>query len=176
MFSYCLCFKMEFSLQFSESYLGQLRALVGNRRLLAVGARDLIEDDMGRFLIIKRTDSGHWGLPGGSMELGESLMDVVFREAMEEANASLERVTPFGLSSDPNIEQHTYPNGDQLQNISLLAHGYLANSDYAPDGAEVSKIRFVRYEEIDRDSFVATEYPTFSHWQSFKDTGTFQIV
>ncbi len=176
MFSYCLCFKMEFSLQFSESYLGQLRALVGNRRLLAVGARVLIEDDMGRFLIIKRTDSGHWGLPGGSMELGESLMDVVFREAMEEANASLERVTPFGLSSDPNIEQHTYPNGDQLQNISLLAHGYLANSDYAPDGAEVSKIRFVRYEEIDRDSFVATEYPTFSHWQSFKDTGTFQIV
>ena len=167
---------MEFSLQFSDSYLGQLRALVGNRRLLAVGARVLIENDMGRFLIIKRTDSGHWGLPGGSMELGESLMDVVFREAMEEANASLERVTPFGLSSDPNIEKHTYPNGDQLQNISLLAHGYLANSDYAPDGAEVSKIRFVRYEEIDPDSFVATEYPTFSHWQSFKDTGTFQIV
>ena len=163
-------------MQFSDSYLGQLRALVGNRRLLAVGARVLIENDMGRFLIIKRTDSGHWGLPGGSMELGESLMDVVFREAMEEANASLERVTPFGLSSDPNIEKHTYPNGDQLQNISLLAHGYLANSDYAPDGAEVSKIRFVRYEEIDPDSFVATEYPTFSHWQSFKDTGTFQIV
>lgn len=163
-------------MQFSESYLGQLRALVGNRRLLAVGARILIEDDMGRFLIIKRTDSGHWGLPGGSMELGESLMDVVFREAMEEANASLERVTPFGLSSDPNIEQHTYPNGDQLQNISLLAHAYLANSSYSPDGGEASEIRFVRYEEIDRESFVATEYPTFSHWQSFKDTGTFQVV
>ncbi|WP_440853544.1 NUDIX domain-containing protein [Sinorhizobium sp. 22678] len=143
---------------------------------MAVGARVLIEDGMGRFLIIKRTDSGHWGLPGGSMELGESLMDVVFREALEEANVSLERVTAFGLSSDPNIEQHTYPNGDQLQNISLLAHGYVANSDYAPDGGEASEIRFVRYEEIDRDSFVATEYPTFSHWQSFKDTGTFQIV
>ncbi|MCV6585239.1 MAG: NUDIX domain-containing protein [Marinibacterium sp.] len=167
---------MEFLLQFSESYLGQLRALVGNRRLLAVGARVLIEDAMSRFLIIKRTDSGHWGLPGGSMELGESLMDVVFREAREEANASLERVTAFGLSSDPNIEQHTYPNGDQLQNISLLAHGYLSNADYAPDGGEASEIRFVRYEEIDPDSFVATEYPTFSHWQSFKDTGTFQIV
>lgn len=110
------------------------------------------------------------------MELGESLMNVVFREAMEEANASIERVTAFGLSSDPNIEQHTYPNGDKLQNISLLAHGYLANTDYAPDGGEASEIKFARYEEIDENSFVVTEYPTFLYWQSFRDTGTFQIV
>lgn len=163
-------------MRFSESYLGQLRAVVGSRCLLAVGARVLIEDHLGRFLLIQRTDSGEWGLPGGSMELGESLMDVVFREAREEANASIERVTAFGLSSDPTVERHIYPNEDQLQNISLLAHGYLTNSDYAPDGGEVSEISFVRYEDIDRGSFVATEYPTFSHWKSFKDTGQFQIV
>ncbi len=163
-------------MHFSESYLGKLRALVGNRCLLAVGARVLIEDNLGRFLLIKRTDSGVWGLPGGLMELDESLMDVVFREALEEASASIERVTAFGLSSNPNVEKHTYPNGDQLQNISLLAHGYLANSDYAPDGDEASEIKFTRYEDIDRDSFESTEYPTFAHWQSFKDTGVFQIV
>ena len=163
-------------MKFSESYLGQLRALVGSRCLLAVGARVLIEDSMGRFLLIRRTDSGDWGLPGGSMELGESLMDVVFREAIEEANASIERVTAFGLSSNPNIEQHTYPNGDQLQNISLLAHGYLVNNDFAPDGREASEIKFSHHKDIDRESFVETEYPTFEHWQSFKDTGVFQIV
>lgn len=163
-------------MRFSESYLGQLRSLVGSRGLLAIGARVVIEDSAGRFLLIKRTDSGLWGLPGGSMELGESLMDVVFREAMEEANATIEKVTAFGLSSDPNVEQHTYPNGDQLQNISLLAHGYISNSDYAADGGEASEIKFISYEDIDRDSFVATECPTFSHWQAFRDTGAFQIV
>ncbi|WP_318526538.1 NUDIX domain-containing protein [Tritonibacter mobilis] len=141
-----------------------------------MGARVLIEDEMGRFLLIKRTDSGDWGLPGGSMELGESLMDVVFREAMEETNATLERVTAFGLSSNLNLERHTYPNGDQLQNVSLLAHGFLANKDFAPDGGEASEIRFLHPSEIDRDRFVATEYPTFSHWQAFKDSGIFQIV
>ena len=97
-------------------------------------------------------------------------------KAMEEANATLERVTAFGLSSNPSLERHTYPNGDQLQNVSLLAHGFLANKDFAPDGGEVSEIRFLHPSEIDRDRFVATEYPTFSHWQAFKVSGIFQIV
>jgi ADP-ribose pyrophosphatase YjhB (NUDIX family) len=163
-------------LSFSESYLGQLRALTGPIPLLAVGARVLIEDDAGRFLIIRRADSGDWGLPGGSMEIGESLMDVVFREAREEANAALRDVTAFGLSSNPRIENHIYPNGDQVQNISLLAHGYLANDDYAPADGEATEVAFARFDDIDEASFVATEYPTFRHWQAFKATGRFQIV
>ena len=163
-------------MSFSESYLGQLRALIGSRPLLAVGARVLIEDDRERFLIIRRADSGDWGIPGGSMELGESLMDVVSREAREEANASLKDVTAFGLSSDPKIEKHTYPNGDEVQNVSLLAHGYLANDDYAPNDGEATEIKFVRFDDINKEQFVSTEYSTFQHWQSYVESGKFQIV
>lgn len=163
-------------MSFSDSYLGRLRSLVGSIPLLAAGARVLIEDDKGRFLIIRRADSGDWGLPGGSMEIGESLMDVVFREALEEASASLKDVTAFGISSNPNIEKHTYPNGDQVQNISLLAHGRLADDHFAPNDGEATEVKFAHYDEIDQRSFVSTEYPTFLHWQTYKKTGQFQVV
>lgn len=163
-------------MSFSESYLGQLRTLVGNKPLLAVGARVLIENTQGQFLIIRRTDSGDWGLPGGSMELGETLLDVVHREAMEEANARLRTVTAFGLSSDPIMEHHTYPNGDIVQNISLLAHGYVVNKDISPVDGEASEVKFCHPNDIIEDSFVKTEFPTFQHWKKYTETKEFQLV
>ena len=109
------------------------------------------------------------------MELGESLLDVAYREALEESNAQLKNVTAFGISSQPSLETHIYPNGDQVQNISLLTHGYIANEDYAPDTDEASEVKFVRFEDIDQGSFVANEYPTFLRWNTFKATGVFQV-
>lgn len=163
-------------MDFAQSYLGSLRALVGNRPLLAVGVRVLIEDQQGKFLIIRRSDSGDWGLPGGSMELGESLMDAIHREALEEANVTLRSVKPFGLSSDPAVERHTYPNGDVIQNVSLLAHGFIEHGEVASNDGEAFDFRFCSEEEIDAASFVKTEYPTFGHWRKFNETKEFQFV
>ncbi|MCP4208737.1 MAG: NUDIX domain-containing protein [Shimia sp.] len=161
---------------FEQSYLGQLRAQVGSRPLIAVGGRVLIEDDKGRFLIIQRADDGLWGLPGGSMELGETLLDVVHREAFEETNAKLRDVTVFGLSSDPEIESHTYPNGYQIQSVSLLVHGFLVDKEVAPDQSETVAVKFVTPEQIDMARFVLPERRTFALWQAYQASGHFQIV
>ncbi|MBR9844448.1 MAG: NUDIX domain-containing protein [Rhodobacteraceae bacterium] len=163
-------------MNFADSYLGGLRQLVGPRPLLAMGARALINDGEGRFLILRRSDSGDWGLPGGSMELGESLLDVVHREAFEETNLRLRDVQAFGLSSDPVIEQHTYPNGDKVQNISLLAHGFAQKGLPRSNDGEAFEFRFAKPKDIDPAHFVKTEYPTFAHWERFCETGLFQLV
>jgi 8-oxo-dGTP pyrophosphatase MutT (NUDIX family) len=162
-------------LNFAHSYLGSLRALVGNRPLLSVGVRVLIEDQ-GKFLIIRRSDSGNWGLPGGSMELGESLMDAIHREAFEEANVTLRSVKAFGLSSDPIVERHTYPNGDIVQNVSLLAHAFVEHGEIASNDGEAFDFRFCPEEDINEASFVRTEFPTFGHWRKFRETSEFQFV
>ncbi|MGL5009281.1 MAG: NUDIX domain-containing protein [Paracoccaceae bacterium] len=163
-------------MSFADSYLGGLRKLVGPRPLIAVGARVLIEDGAGRFLIIRRSDTGQWGLPGGSMELGEDLLAVVHREAFEEANVTLRDVTAFGLSSDPVIERHVYPNGDVVQNVSLLAHGFIAEGPVRANDGEATDFRFVFIDEIDEMRFAKTEYPTFGHWRRYVETGRFQLV
>ncbi|MFF3571528.1 NUDIX domain-containing protein [Nocardia jiangxiensis] len=40
---------------------------------LTPGASALVVDDSGRVLMQQRGDSGNWSLPGGTMEIGETL-------------------------------------------------------------------------------------------------------
>ena len=94
-------------LSWAESYLGQLRALVGDRTLLFVGARAVVRDGQGRLLLIRRSDNGVWSLPAGAMELGESIVDCAVREVREETGLVALRTTPFAIYSGP---AYTYTN------------------------------------------------------------------
>jgi 8-oxo-dGTP pyrophosphatase MutT (NUDIX family) len=101
-------------LSWAESYLGQLRALAGDRTLLFVGARAVVRDREGRLLLIRRSDNGMWALPAGAMELGESIADCAVREVREETGLVALRITPFAIYSGP---AYTFTNmyGDTYQ-------------------------------------------------------------
>jgi len=53
----------------------------------AIGVRPAVSavifDRRGRLLLQQRSDGGQWGLPGGSVEIGESVLDAVAREVHE---------------------------------------------------------------------------------------------
>jgi ADP-ribose pyrophosphatase YjhB (NUDIX family) len=101
-------------LSWADSYLGQLRALAGDRTLLFVGARAVVRDEGGRLLLIRRSDNGMWALPAGAMELGESIADCAVREVREETGLEALRITPFAIYSGP---AYTFTNmyGDTYQ-------------------------------------------------------------
>ncbi|KYF75632.1 DNA mismatch repair protein MutT [Sorangium cellulosum] len=42
----------------------------------------------GRWLLVRRSDTGTWALPGGTLEWGETLRDTVVRELAEEAGVT----------------------------------------------------------------------------------------
>ena len=50
---------------------------------IKVGVGIFIIDDQGRILLERRKDCGMWGLPGGKIEPGESVMDAAVREVLE---------------------------------------------------------------------------------------------
>jgi ADP-ribose pyrophosphatase YjhB (NUDIX family) len=85
------------SISWDESYLGQLRAIAGERVLMFVGARALVRDASGHILLIKRADNGFWAFPAGAMELGESIAQCAARELREETGLVAGEVVPFGL-------------------------------------------------------------------------------
>lgn len=53
-----------------------------------------------RVLLIKRGNEpfkGHWAIPGGFMEMGETTLDCALRELQEETNLEVEEVTMIGV-------------------------------------------------------------------------------
>ena len=43
-----------------------------------------VRNDAGRLLLIHKVDNDLWALPGGGMDLGESIADAALREVAEE--------------------------------------------------------------------------------------------
>ncbi len=67
-----------------------------------VGLVALARDPAGRVVLIRRGDSGEWGLPGGTLEWGETLRATLPRELLEEAGVELLEAGPvIGVYSNP---------------------------------------------------------------------------
>ncbi len=97
-------------------YIEELRKRIGSYPIIMVGAAALILDQQERLLLLRRTDNESWGIPGGAMEPGESLVDTVKRETLEETGLQLEEMTFFDIFSGPD-QHYIYPNGDEVYNV-----------------------------------------------------------
>ena len=51
---------------------------------LVPSANVIVVNDQGEILMIRRTDNDNWAVPGGGMDLGESITDTAVRETQEE--------------------------------------------------------------------------------------------
>jgi ADP-ribose pyrophosphatase YjhB (NUDIX family) len=164
-------------MRFEDSYIGQLRPLVGSRTLIVPGFRALIFDKTDAFLVMRRADTGLWGLPSGSMELGESAAHMIEREVQEETGLHIASSIIYGIASEPGSETHVYPNGHRIQNFSILAavHDWVG-TPVAIDGEAVD-LRFVGdIEEIPTDSRVEQEMRCVAAYQQYIQTGMFQLL
>ena len=100
-------------------YFEELRPLVGHRPLLMVGAAILIVDSDNRLLLLKRSDNGCWGLPGGAVEPGEIVETAARREVREETGLEIDAMSLFGVFSGPELF-YRYPNGDEVHNVTII--------------------------------------------------------
>jgi 8-oxo-dGTP pyrophosphatase MutT (NUDIX family) len=116
-------------------YIMQLRQLIGHRPILMVGAAILVVDSDKRLLLMKRSDSGCWGPPGGSTEPGERVETAARREALEETGLQIGEMSLFGVFSGPEL-YYKYPNGDEVYNVTIvyISHDFGALGANTPFG------------------------------------------
>src|SRR6476620_9337085 len=85
---------------------------------LVPAASTIVVDDEGRVLLQRRRDNDMWALPGGKMELGESLGDCARRETLEETGIEVELIGIVGVYSDPK-HVFSYDDGEVRQEFSI---------------------------------------------------------
>jgi 8-oxo-dGTP pyrophosphatase MutT (NUDIX family) len=101
------------------SYIHDLRQLIGKYPLIMVGASLLMLNQRDQLLMLKKNDNGRWGVPGGAMELGESLEETARRETKEEIGVDVKDIELFGIYSGQEL-YYCHPNGEEVYNVSVV--------------------------------------------------------
>ena len=154
-------------------YISGLRKIVGQRTLINTGGRVLIENKKGEILLIRRKDNGQWGFPAGGLEIGESIRESIIREAKEETGLEILELQLIGVSSDPKIETVRYPNGDQVQNMSLVFYSNMYKGELLSITDETVDAKFFPLSEL--PGILSNEAPTIQFYKKFKSTGTVHV-
>ncbi|MYX06962.1 NUDIX domain-containing protein [Streptomyces sp. SID8375] len=130
---------------------------------LVPAASAVVVDDSGRVLLQRRRDNGMWALPGGGMNIGESLPDCAVRETREETGFHIEVVGLVGTYTNPH-HVFAYDNGEVRQEFSIcfLARplgGQLAVSEESTD------VRWFEPREIDALPMVPSIRKRLNDWR-----------
>ncbi len=93
---------------------------VSKARELRPSVAAIITNAAGQILLQRRSDNGLWGLPGGSVEIGESVTEAIVREVREETGLAVEVERLIGVYSDPSFQVFRYKDGNVVHYINTL--------------------------------------------------------
>ncbi|WP_327285522.1 MULTISPECIES: NUDIX domain-containing protein [unclassified Streptomyces] len=135
---------------------------------MVVAASAVVTDDKGRILLQRRRDNDLWALPGGGMDLGDSLPGTAVREVKEETGLDVEITGLVGTYTDPRhiIE---YSDGEVRRQFNVcftarVVGGTLAISD------ESTELRFVAPAELDCLALHHTQRLRLEHFLEHRST------
>lgn len=101
-----------------ENYIKKMRKFIGHAPMLSAGATVVVIKN-NKILLNLRSDTNTWGIPGGALELGETLEETAARELNEETNLKAESFTLINVFSGKDF-YFKYPNNDELYSVVAL--------------------------------------------------------
>lgn len=106
-----------------------------------------VSNDAGELLLIRRSDNDNWALPGGAVDIGESLAQAAVRETREESGIDCEVTGLSGIYTDPGHVMLYTSNGEVRQEFSVVLTAR-ATGGQLTTSAETSQARWVPRGEV----------------------------
>ena len=107
----------------------------------------VIENEAGEILLIERSDNGNWAIPGGAIDLGESMAQAGVRETKEETGIDCEIVDVVGIYTDPKHIILYTSNGEARQEFSILLRARATGGQPTPS-SESTQVHWVGREQL----------------------------
>ncbi|MGF1540302.1 MAG: NUDIX hydrolase [Pleurocapsa sp.] len=100
----------------------------------------VLED--GRIVLVQRSDSGKWGLPGGMVDWGEDIPTAAVRELKEETGLELVKIRRLvGVYSAPDRDP-------RLHSISVLLEAEVTGNFEVRDQLEILQVKAFTPDEL----------------------------
>jgi 8-oxo-dGTP diphosphatase len=97
----------------------------------------------GRWLLIRRGDTGGWALPGGTLEWGETLLQAVHRELLEEAGVDV--TAPIELCGVYTSPERDY----RFHAATVLVTTHVSEPRIPPQNAlEITEVRLFQTADL----------------------------
>ena len=106
-----------------------------------------VVNDASEILLIRRTDNGNWAVPGGAVDLGESVAQAAVRETLEESGIECAITGIVGIYSDPRHVILYTSDGEARQEFSIVLTARAVSGQPTPS-SESSEVRWVPEAEL----------------------------
>ncbi len=126
-------------------------------RGMTLGVRGLVLDGDGKIFLIKHSYVPGWHLPGGGVEPGETALEALARELMEEGNLEIAAPEFFGLyfnklaSNRDHVALYVIRSFRQTSapkpNAEIVDHGFFAHDHLPADTTAATRARIAEVLE-----------------------------
>ena len=133
---------------------------------LVPSVNSIVVNDRGEILLIQRTDNGNWSLPGGAMDLGETIRQAATRETLEETGIQTEITGISGISgiyTNPSHVLHYTSNDEVRQEFSVVFTARPIAGEPTPS-SESSRVEWVSPRDLDKHEMHVSMRKRLEHY------------
>lgn len=128
-----------------ENYIKTIRDLVGDTFIILNATSVVIVNEQNQVLLQKRSDNHLWGLPGGLMELDESIEECAVREVKEETNLDIKLTKFIGVFVNPCM---TWRKTDKAKVFAFSFAAEVLSGDLKVNDSESLEMAYFDYDNL----------------------------